>query len=260
MIPALAADTAVTASGTSFSPATITIDVGDKVTWSNPASGFHNVHFEDGQFDTPASPSSSWPAAVERTFAADGEYRYYCEQHGAPNGVGMSGKVVVGTAATTTTGTTGTTTTATTTTTTTTGTTTTGTTGTTTTGTTTTGTGTTTTPSVVGASFFNVSTPRSSFCNRRSKRCTKPGLLLRITLTGDDFEELRGTLRRRPLKGKGAYRAFGTIRVVARHGTHSYRFQEVTSGKRIPAGRYSLALRRTAGGKAGPAVTFRIAT
>ena len=107
---------------------------------------------------------------------------------------------------------------------------------------------------------FSVKALRSSFCNRRTKSCTKPGVQLRITLTGADSAELRGTLRRRPLTGKGAFKAFGTVRVVARRGTRTYRFQEVTSGKRIPAGRYSLALRRTAGGKPGPAVIFRIPT
>lgn len=93
--PAFAADGSVTASNFQFSPPAVTVNAGDKVTWTNPSAGFHNVHFEDGQFDTPATPSSNWPADVSRTFASTGTYKYYCEQHGGPNGTGMSGTVTV---------------------------------------------------------------------------------------------------------------------------------------------------------------------
>lgn len=85
----------VTASGTSFSPKTVTIAPGETVAWTNPNDGLHNVHFEDGQFDTPTQPSPDWPVSVERTFAQAGTYAYYCEQHGGPDGFGMSGVVIV---------------------------------------------------------------------------------------------------------------------------------------------------------------------
>ena len=63
------------------------------VTWNN-GSGLHNVHFDDNSFDMPPSPSSSaW--SVSRTFTSPGTFRYYCEAHGGPNGVGMSGTVWV---------------------------------------------------------------------------------------------------------------------------------------------------------------------
>ena len=93
--PSLAADQSVQASGLSFTPTSVTIGVGESVTWTNPGGGTHNVHFEDGQFDVPASPSPSWPAEVKRTFGAAGTYRYFCEQHGGAGGSGMSGTVVV---------------------------------------------------------------------------------------------------------------------------------------------------------------------
>ena len=85
----------VTASGISFSPKTVTVDIGEKVEWINPNSGFHNVRFEDGQYEEPAIPSNDWPAPVERTFATEGTYAYYCENHGGPGGSGMSGTVIV---------------------------------------------------------------------------------------------------------------------------------------------------------------------
>ena len=36
---------------------------------------------------------SAW--VVSRTFNTPGMYRYYCDLHGGPNGVGMSGTVTV---------------------------------------------------------------------------------------------------------------------------------------------------------------------
>jgi plastocyanin len=92
-VPASAADQSVTASGTSFSPDSVTVDPGDTVTWSN-GGGAHNVNFDDGSFNEPPSPDfSSW--TVQRTFDTPGTFRYHCELHGAPNGGGMSGVVRV---------------------------------------------------------------------------------------------------------------------------------------------------------------------
>jgi plastocyanin len=91
---ALAANQSVTALGSNqFSPADVTVNVGEMVTFSN-GSGLHNVHFDDGSFDQPSSPSTSgW--SYPRTFNTVGDFRYYCEQHGGPNGSGMSGIVHV---------------------------------------------------------------------------------------------------------------------------------------------------------------------
>ena len=92
--PAVAANQTVSATpSNTFTPKDVTVNPGEKVTWNN-TGGIHNVHFEDGQFDMPASPSSTaW--SVERTFATAGFYRYYCELHGGPGGAGMSGTVTV---------------------------------------------------------------------------------------------------------------------------------------------------------------------
>jgi plastocyanin len=93
-VPASAADESVRATPTStFSPSEVTIDLGDKVTWGNDG-GFHNVKFDDGSFEQPGAPDfNSW--TVERTFDKPGHFRYYCEQHGGPDGSGMSGTVHV---------------------------------------------------------------------------------------------------------------------------------------------------------------------
>jgi len=91
---ASAANQTVTASpSNTFSPSTVTINQGDTVTWNN-GGGLHNVHFDDGSFDMPATPSSAaW--SVSRMFTAPGTFRYYCEIHGGPGGSGMSGTVWV---------------------------------------------------------------------------------------------------------------------------------------------------------------------
>jgi plastocyanin len=92
--PAPAANQTVSATGANqFTPKNVTLNQGEVVTWNN-TGGVHNVHFDDGSFDMPASPSSGW-SGVMRTFSAPGTFRYYCELHGGPNGVGMSGTVTV---------------------------------------------------------------------------------------------------------------------------------------------------------------------
>jgi plastocyanin len=94
--PAFAADQTVTASTTSssqFSPATVTVSEGDTVTWNN-ASGVHNVHFDNGSFIQPPSAQPA-PWTVSQTFTGTGSFKYYCDVHGAPGGIGMSGTVNV---------------------------------------------------------------------------------------------------------------------------------------------------------------------
>jgi plastocyanin len=88
--PALAANQSVDATNSNtFSPASVTIDVNEKVTWTN-RGGFHNVVFDDGSYTQPAEPTfSMW--TVDRTFPTAGTFKYHCGFHGT----GMSGTVVV---------------------------------------------------------------------------------------------------------------------------------------------------------------------
>jgi plastocyanin len=92
--PALAVNQTVTANPTNtFSPSTVTITQGEMVTWNN-SGGLHNVHFDDNSYIQPASPSgAAW--SVSRTFNNAGSFKYYCEIHGGPGGVNMSGTVNV---------------------------------------------------------------------------------------------------------------------------------------------------------------------
>ena len=90
MLPADAADHAVSVSSNVFTPEDLTIMQGDTVTWNN-TGGLHNVRFNDGSFDMPAAPDSSgW--TVQRTFTTPGTFSYVCEQHA---GIGMVGTVTV---------------------------------------------------------------------------------------------------------------------------------------------------------------------
>lgn len=73
----------------SFSPRTVTIQVGDTVTWTNNSGDFHNVVAEDGSFDS-GEPALSW--TFSHTFNTPGTYDYFCEPHRFS---GMTGTVVV---------------------------------------------------------------------------------------------------------------------------------------------------------------------
>jgi plastocyanin len=82
----------VVASGMTFTPSDLTITVGDTVRWENQ-SGFHNVVADDGSFTNGAPSSSAWK--YTKVFTVVGDFQYYCEIHGSPGGVGMSGIIRV---------------------------------------------------------------------------------------------------------------------------------------------------------------------
>ena len=75
-----------------FRPSQITVDVGDEVNWSSGGQNPHTVTADDGSFGSGTlQPGESFST----TFDAAGSFAYYCEFHGGPGGVGMSGVVVV---------------------------------------------------------------------------------------------------------------------------------------------------------------------
>ena len=80
--------TAVTISNFAFSPAEITVKVGDTVTWTNQDSVGHTVTSDDGSF------ASQNPIAQGGTysfkFAKAGTYTYHCAVHPS-----MTAKVTV---------------------------------------------------------------------------------------------------------------------------------------------------------------------
>jgi plastocyanin len=76
-----------------FFPRSLTIPPNTTVYWENRGLQ-HNVKFEDGLFEQPADPMST-PWRVWRHFDNEGTFRYYCESHGGPGGMGMSGVITV---------------------------------------------------------------------------------------------------------------------------------------------------------------------
>ena len=84
----------ISASGMSFSPAELTIEIGDTVTFIN-AGGFHNVNGNQSSFSTnPESfgnqTGTGW--TFQHVFNIVGEYDYQCDPHA---GMGMKGKITV---------------------------------------------------------------------------------------------------------------------------------------------------------------------
>lgn len=93
--PASAADVTVQqVTGNLFSPASVTIDIGDTVTWVNAdAVAPHTVTANDSSFDSGFMANG---ATFARTFTSPGTYAYRCTFHPP----GMVGTVTVRAAAT----------------------------------------------------------------------------------------------------------------------------------------------------------------
>ena len=73
----LAADYAVDIAGFAFSPGSVTVAVGDTVTWTNADAQNHTATADDGSWDTGTISSS--PKSV--TFATAGTFAYHCKIH-----------------------------------------------------------------------------------------------------------------------------------------------------------------------------------
>jgi plastocyanin len=78
---------AVTIQSFAFSPATITVKVGDSVTWTNQDSVGHSATADDNSFDTGVFSQGQ---SKSITFSKAGTFTYHCSVH--PN---MKAKVVV---------------------------------------------------------------------------------------------------------------------------------------------------------------------
>ncbi len=76
----------------SFTPSDLTITVGDTVRWTNNG-GTHSVQADDNSFSNGQPSSAAW--VFIHVFDTEGDFRYYCRQHGGPNGDGMSGIIHV---------------------------------------------------------------------------------------------------------------------------------------------------------------------
>jgi plastocyanin len=77
---ALAADHAVDIAGFAFSPATVTVAVGDTVTWTNGDAVNHTATADDASFNTGTIAAGSSRSA---TFSTAGTFAYHCSIHPA---------------------------------------------------------------------------------------------------------------------------------------------------------------------------------
>ncbi len=100
-LPGHAADQTITTTATTFNSPNRTINVGDKVTWTNTSHGIHNVVSDagfrcaNGCDDTGGNGNASsaeW--SFNRTFNSAGTFDYWCEVHGEQGG-GMHGVITV---------------------------------------------------------------------------------------------------------------------------------------------------------------------
>ncbi len=73
-----AADMAITIQGFAFSPATITVPVGTKVTWTNQDPATHTVTSDTGAFD---SKNLTTGGTFSFTFSQAGSFAYHCAIH-----------------------------------------------------------------------------------------------------------------------------------------------------------------------------------
>jgi plastocyanin len=88
-------ETTVAVGDNFFSPQALTITAGTRVVWNwAPTARDHNV-VPDGTIPTRSGNPVDGPATYQFQFDTPGTYRYYCEVHGGPGGIGMSGIVTV---------------------------------------------------------------------------------------------------------------------------------------------------------------------
>jgi len=79
-----------------FSPADITVNLGQTVTWTWADEVVaHNIVPDDGGTPSASGTLVTGPNVYQYTFNQLGTFRYYCQAHGGPGGSGMSGSVTV---------------------------------------------------------------------------------------------------------------------------------------------------------------------
>lgn len=84
---ALAADHGVDIAGFAFSPQSVTVAVGDTVTWSNADAQNHTATANGGSFDTGTIGGNTSKSV---TFSTAGTFAYHCKIHPS-----MTGTIVV---------------------------------------------------------------------------------------------------------------------------------------------------------------------
>lgn len=94
---ATAPSTTISVINNSFNPSTLTVPAGTTVTWSWAASAVQHNVTPDESGGEPASSGGlvNGPHTYQYTFNNPGTFRYFCANHGAPGGIGMSGIITV---------------------------------------------------------------------------------------------------------------------------------------------------------------------
>jgi LPXTG-motif cell wall-anchored protein len=82
-VASAAASASVTIRDFAFSPTSVTIDVGDTVTWTNKDSVKHSATAEDGSFDTGLLGNGR---SGSSTFDEAGTFQYFCKPHPSMKG------------------------------------------------------------------------------------------------------------------------------------------------------------------------------
>jgi plastocyanin len=86
--PAPTTGASVSMKDNSFDPATLNVQVGTTVKWTNNGANRHTVTASDGKWDSgEIAPGGTYSV----TFSTPGTYKYYCKLH-----KGMEGTIVVG--------------------------------------------------------------------------------------------------------------------------------------------------------------------
>ena len=75
--------------GLAYNPTEVSISIGDTVEWQGDFAS-HPLVSDDALW-----PMRSTGTTFAFTFTAPGTYGFHCHLHGAPNGIGMAGKVIV---------------------------------------------------------------------------------------------------------------------------------------------------------------------
>lgn len=76
--PAAAAGTSVAIVNFAFNPSSLTVKVGDTVTWTNDSGTAHTATADDGSFDSGTVKAST---PFQHTFTAAGTFSYHCSIH-----------------------------------------------------------------------------------------------------------------------------------------------------------------------------------
>jgi len=76
----------------SYSPASLSVEAGTPVTFTNDGSVQHNAVADDGTWSMPLLDPGQSRTITVRT---PGTYAFYCQVHGGPGGLGMAGTLRV---------------------------------------------------------------------------------------------------------------------------------------------------------------------